>query len=129
MRLRNKLYVRNLGAGERDGFATFDPEAPRRFVLSPERDPAALAALMTYAEFCEPELAADIEAWVKEIKELVPGELRLGEVGASNARHILTQRVELSHMGGEAKKRTMRHAKGLESGSTWPRLSFLLGET
>lgn len=39
------------------------------FVLLPERDPAALAALSVYAEFCEPELSDKIRLWLCNIKD------------------------------------------------------------
>jgi hypothetical protein len=129
MKLHNEYYVKNLDLEERGGFSAFDPNTPRKFVLSPERDPAALAALLTYAEFCEPELAADIEAWVADIKEHASkGELRLGEVGATNAQHLMAQRADGPGMDGQAREHTLQHAKRLKGGQPWPRLSFLMGE-
>ena len=130
MRLRNQFYVKNLDTGrEMKGLLVPDEDDhPKYFVLSPERDPAALAALMSYAEFCEDELAKDIETWIDEIKDKASrSELDLGTVGAENARHLLIQRAEESEMGPEARSHTVEHAVNLKKGAPWPKVQFLLG--
>jgi hypothetical protein len=43
-----------------------DPDAP--FVLKPWKDPAALKALETYRDHCDPELARDLSAWIGAVK-------------------------------------------------------------
>jgi hypothetical protein len=43
-----------------------DPDGP--FVLKPWKDPAALSALETYRDHCYPELARDLDAWIRAIK-------------------------------------------------------------
>ncbi len=43
-----------------------DPDGP--FVLKPWKDPAALRALETYRDNCYPELARELDAWIREIK-------------------------------------------------------------
>ena len=128
MRLRNMYYVKNLDTGQEGASVMITEDQPQLFVLSPDKDPAALAALMTYAEFCEPELATDIEQWVEAIKKRVSGrEAILGSVGAANARHLMVQKVEEQEMGEEARKNTVDLAVNLRKGDTWPSLRFLLG--
>lgn len=56
-----------------------DPDGP--FVLKPWKDPAALRALETYREQCYPELARDLDAWVRAIKA---GPAVRGGVGRRN---------------------------------------------
>ena len=43
-----------------------DPDGP--FVLKPWKDPAALRALETYRDNCYPELARELDAWIRTIK-------------------------------------------------------------
>src|SRR3972149_2015594 len=43
-----------------------DPDGP--FVLKPWKDPAALRALEAYRDHCYPELARDLDAWIRAIK-------------------------------------------------------------
>ena len=43
-----------------------DPDAP--FVLKPWKDPAALRALEAYREHCYPELAGELDQWIKAIR-------------------------------------------------------------
>lgn len=37
------------------------------FVLMPRKDPAAFAAMITYARYCEPQLSAEIKDWLRMI--------------------------------------------------------------
>ena len=56
-----------------------DPDGP--FVLKPWKDPAALRALETYRDHCYPELARDLDGWVRAIKA---GPAVRGGVGRRN---------------------------------------------
>ena len=56
-----------------------DPDGP--FVLKPWKDPAALRALETYRDHCYPELARDLDAWIRTIKA---GPAVRGGVGRRN---------------------------------------------
>lgn len=56
-----------------------DPDGP--FVLKPWKDPAALRALETYRDHCYPELAQDLDAWIRAIKA---GPTVRGGVGRRN---------------------------------------------
>jgi len=48
-----------------------NPENPNSpFVLMPRKDPAAFAAMITYARMCEPGLANEIAAWLRKIVEV-----------------------------------------------------------
>ena len=60
-------------------FDTTDPDAP--FVLKPWKDPAALHALEAYASRCYPELAREIEAWIRVVRS---GPKRRGGIGTRN---------------------------------------------
>jgi hypothetical protein len=85
MRLHPKYKVINLETGraaESVNFAHVEPY----FVLSPERDPAALEALKRYAVVCEPELSHDIRNWITKI-ESRRGK-NLGKTGEINANHM-----------------------------------------
>jgi hypothetical protein len=66
-------------------FDTADPEAP--FVLKPWKDPAALHALEAYASRCYPELAREIEAWIRVIRS---GPKRRGGIGTRNEPYAET---------------------------------------
>lgn len=62
--------------------APFDPNDPDGvFVLKPWKDPAGLCALETYRENCYPELARDLEGWIRAIKA---GPVVRGDVGKRN---------------------------------------------
>lgn len=56
-----------------------DPDGP--FVLKPWKDPAALRALETYRDHCYPELARDLDAWIRTVKA---GPAVRGGVGRRN---------------------------------------------
>jgi hypothetical protein len=60
-----------------------DPDAP--FVLKPWKDPAALRALRTYRENCYPELARDLDAWIKLVEA---GPVMRGDIGRRNEPHL-----------------------------------------
>jgi hypothetical protein len=58
------------------------------FVLKPWKDPAALHALQTYRDHCYPELATEIDAWIKVIGS---GPVVRGGVGVRNERHLASR--------------------------------------
>ena len=55
------------------------------FVLKPWKDPAALRALAAYRENCYPELARDLDAWIRAIQGAPSVR---GDVGRRNAPHV-----------------------------------------
>jgi hypothetical protein len=63
-------------------FDTGDAEGV--FVLKPWKDPAALHALRAYADRCYPELARDLQAWMRAIER---GPVVRGGVGRRNEDH------------------------------------------
>ena len=66
--------------------APFDPADPEGvFVLKPWKDPAALRALRTYCDNCYPELARDLERWIRAIEA---GSKVRGDVGQRNEAHL-----------------------------------------
>jgi hypothetical protein len=71
--------------------APFDPadhDAP--FVLKPWKDPAALIALKSYRDHCYPELARDLDEWIRLVEE---GPMVLGGVGRQNEAHLTSARL------------------------------------
>jgi hypothetical protein len=65
--------------------APFDPADPDGvFVLKPWKDPAALRALLAYRDSCYPELARDLDAWIRAIQS---GPKVRGDVGTRNEPH------------------------------------------
>jgi hypothetical protein len=65
--------------------APFDPaDTEGVFVLKPWKDPAALRALLAYRDSCYPELARDLDAWIRAIQA---GPRVRGDVGARNEPH------------------------------------------
>ena len=60
-------------------FDLVDPDAA--FVLKPWKDPAALWALTVYREHCYPELAQELDQWIKAI---MAGPKIRGGVGSRN---------------------------------------------
>jgi len=60
-------------------FDLTDPDAP--FVLKPWKDPAALQALIVYREHCYPELAEELDQWIRAI---AAGPRIRGGVGSRN---------------------------------------------
>jgi hypothetical protein len=66
--------------------APFDPaDRDGVFVLKPWKDPAALRALATYRDHCYPELARDLDAWIRAIQA---GPTVRGDVGRRNEPHV-----------------------------------------
>ena len=66
--------------------APFDPnDAESVFVLKPWKDPAALRALLAYRDSCYPELARDLDAWIRAIQA---GPTVRGDVGRRNEPHV-----------------------------------------
>lgn len=64
----------------------FDPaDRDGVFVLKPWKDPAALRALIAYRDNCYPELARDLEAWIRAIHA---GPVVRGDVGRRNEAHV-----------------------------------------
>lgn len=62
--------------------APFDlTDSDGAFVLKPWKDPAALRALETYRDNCYPELARELDAWIRSIKA---GPAVRGGVGKRN---------------------------------------------
>jgi len=47
-----------------------DVDSP--FVLMPRKDPAAFAAMLAYAQCCEPNLALEIDKWLEKIAQAEP---------------------------------------------------------
>jgi len=66
-------------------FDRADPDAP--FVLKPWKDPAALRALESYRDHCYPELARDLDEWIRTIRAAVP---QRGGVGARNEPYVVS---------------------------------------
>ncbi|HEV8474276.1 MAG TPA: hypothetical protein VGR82_15970 [Methylomirabilota bacterium] len=66
--------------------APFDPaDRDGVFVLKPWKDPAALRALAAYRDHCYPELARDLDAWIRAIEN---GPSVRGDVGRRNDAHV-----------------------------------------
>jgi hypothetical protein len=95
--------------------APFDPadhDAP--FVLKPWKDPAALIALKSYRDHCYPELARDLDEWIRRVEA---GPLALGSVGRRNDEHLASVRRVRGPRGtpsarGKAKATASPRAKG-----------------
>ena len=81
--------------------APFDPtdhDAP--FVLKPWKDPAALIALKSYRDHCYPELARDLDEWIRLVEA---GPLVLGGVGRRNEAHLASREARV-RSAGEAER-------------------------
>jgi len=66
--------------------APFDPaDRDGVFVLKPWKDPAAMRALAAYRDNCYPELARDLDAWMRVI---ATGPAVRGDVGRRNEPHV-----------------------------------------
>ncbi|MBI4242193.1 MAG: hypothetical protein HY613_10780 [Candidatus Rokubacteria bacterium] len=66
--------------------APFDlTDADGVFVLKPWKDPAALCALEAYRDHCYPELARELDAWIRTIKA---GPAVRGGVGKRNEPYL-----------------------------------------
>ena len=92
--------------------APFDPvDTEGVFVLKPWKDPAALRALVAYRDHCYPELARDLDAWIRTIEA---GPRVRGDVGARNEPHAAKGHGrERKAKAGEAESRGSRagHAR------------------
>ncbi|HEY7519784.1 MAG TPA: hypothetical protein VIE36_15975 [Methylomirabilota bacterium] len=89
--------------------APFDPaDADGVFVLKPWKDPAALRALLAYRDSCYPELARDLDAWIRAIQA---GPRVRGGIGLRNEPH-----AGKGHAAKEPGGRRLRKAKSPESG-------------
>lgn len=89
--------------------APFDPsDTEGVFVLKPWKDPAALRALLAYRDSCYPELARDLDAWIRAIQA---GPTVRGDVGLRNEAH-----AGKGHAPKEPGGRRLRKAKPAESG-------------
>jgi len=78
--------------------APFDPadhDAP--FVLKPWRDPAALIALKSYRDHCYPELARDLDDWIRMVEA---GARVPGDVGRRNEAHLVSMKPAPVRAGG-----------------------------
>lgn len=64
-----------------------DRDAP--FVLKPWKDPAALTALKAYRGHCYPELARDLDEWIRVIEA---GPALRGDVGQRNEAHLASNK-------------------------------------
>lgn len=68
-------------------FDLTDPDGV--FVLKPWKDPAALRALETYRDNCYPEMARELDAWIRSIKA---GPVVRGGVGKRNEPFVRAAR-------------------------------------
>jgi hypothetical protein len=64
-----------------------DRDAP--FVLKPWKDPAALMALKAYRSHCYPELARDLDEWIRVIEA---GPSLRGDVGRRNEAYLASRK-------------------------------------
>lgn len=80
-------------------------EVQRAFVLVPDRDPAAVAALKAYAEATpNAALAADLLGWVREFEEAPPPDT------AERSRFVLGRWVDLLAREVESGSMSLRTA-------------------
>lgn len=84
-----------------------DPDAP--FVLKPWKDPAALRALETYRDHCYPELAGDLDEWIKQIKA---GPSVRGGVGSRNELYLQARAAARPRPAKAAPRRAGRRVAG-----------------
>lgn len=93
--LRPKYYVAKLG---HDGSQTVLPASTQvedmtaPFVLIPGKDPAAFYAMLTYAKWCEPDLASEIYEWLESILDAMP---QLGTQGRRNLAQELRDALKV----------------------------------
>lgn len=79
------------------------------FVLKPWKDPAAVRALEAYRDHCYPELARDLEAWLRAIRE--GGSNVRGSVGRRNEPYAARGARAASTTRGGAARRHHRAAR------------------
>lgn len=89
-------------------FDIADPDAP--FVLKPWKDPAALQALIVYREHCYPELAQELDQWVRAI---LAGPKIRGGVGSRNELTALARRKPAPKATPKAKSKA-KSAKSMK---------------
>lgn len=94
-RLRPKYMVARIDVEGRafgPGMKSTDPDnVDSPFVLMPRKDPAAFVALVAYTEFCEPQLANEIRAWLRKVTDADPvfGTQGKRNFAATRARSLL----------------------------------------
>jgi hypothetical protein len=89
--------------------APFDPKDPDGvFVLKPWKDPAALRALMAYRDNCYPELARDLDAWIRAVGA---GPVIRGDVGRRNEAHVKPVRGHAPARRATGRRGGSRHPK------------------
>lgn len=79
-KLRPKYEVRKIMGGPLDPAQTLGPpmastdpdNVDSPFVLMPRKDPAAFAAMIVYAQCCQPSLAAEIAEWLVKVANAPP---------------------------------------------------------
>jgi hypothetical protein len=99
--------------------APFDPaDRDGPFVLKPWKDPAALAALKAYRDHCYPELAQDLDAWIRVIEA---GPAERGDVGRRNEAHLVSRRAARTRAARRVVAKKTTGAK-TSSGARRPRL-------
>ena len=86
-------------------FDLLDPDGA--FVLKPWKDPAALRAVATYRDNCYPELARELDAWIRAIKA---GPGVRGGVGKRNESFLRPYRAAVA-VRPKAKAAAKRRAK------------------
>ena len=98
--------------------ATFDPTDPDGvFVLKPWKDPAALRALAAYRDHCYPELARDLDAWIRAIQA---GPTVRGDVGRRNEPHVRKGHAKRDARGAGPRAGAAASRGPLQKGSRHP---------
>jgi len=98
-------------------FDRADRDAP--FVLKPWKDPAALIALKAYRRACYPELARELDEWIRAIEA---GPLLRGDVGLRNETHLTAQKSMPARPGAKKPRaRSRAKAKPRTTRSSTPR--------
>lgn len=87
-------------------FDRTDPEGT--FVLKPWKDPAALRALGAYRDSCYPELARELDEWMKAIRS---GPVVRGGVGAKNEPYATAKPAAKPAPRGAAKAKAKAKPK------------------
>lgn len=96
LRPKYQVYRETLGGRLGPMTRSTDPnDVDSPFVLMPRKDPAAFTAMMVYARYCEPGLAAEIRAWLTKIAEAPP------VFGTQGARNFAYRRGYAVRLGDE----------------------------